>query len=139
MKPSLLYKISSILLAFFGITHTFGLFLPQSDTGAQAVVESMRRVHFEKMGFTRSYWEFYLGFGILATIFLLFSAILAWQLGNLVKEEPKTARTIAWPFAVTQVAVALLCWTNFFYAPAITATLIAVCLLYAALVSVSDR
>jgi hypothetical protein len=92
-------------------------------------------VHFDIMGFNRSFWDFYIGFGLLATVFLLFSALLAWQLGSLVKEYPKAVRDIAWPFAITQIAVAVLSWTNFFYPPAITSTVIAVCLLFAAWLS----
>ncbi len=132
MKPTLLFRIASGLLVFFGITHTFGLFAEKKDPAARAVVESMRTVRFETMGFSRTYWEFYVGFGLLATVFLLFSAALSWQLGDIAKNRPRYARGQAWPLAAAQVAVAVLGWTNFFYAPAITATLVAGCLLFAA-------
>jgi hypothetical protein len=39
---------------------------------------------------------------------------------------------------ITQVAVTVLCWTNFFYPPAITSTLITSCLLAAVLVRERD-
>jgi hypothetical protein len=132
MKSSVLFKISSVLLAFFGITHTFGLFRARTEAGASAVVESMRTVHFDIMGFNRCFWDFYIGFGLLATVFLLFSAVLAWQLGCFVKEYPKVVRNIAWPFVVAQIGVAALSWNNFFLPPAITSTVIVVCLFAAA-------
>lgn len=131
MNSTLLYKISSGLFIFFGVTHTFGLFRPRTETSMIAVIESMQNVRFDIMGFNRSIWEFYIGFGLLLTVFLIFSAILSWQLGNLVKENDKIARLIGLPFAISHVIVAILCWTNFFYPPAITATAISICLVFA--------
>jgi hypothetical protein len=133
MKPSLLYKISSGLLALFGLTHTYGMFHPVSKGAAADMVTSvMRTVHFDVTGFRRSIWDFYFGFGLLVTVYLLFSAVLAWLLSGLVKESLMPVRLLAWAFAVCQAAVAVLCWTNFFLAPAVVSTLIAGCLLIAA-------
>ncbi len=132
MKTSLLYKTASGLLVFFGLTHTVGLFRPR--TGAmEAVLTSMRTVRFEIMGFNRTYGELYLGFGLLLTVYLLFSAVLAWRMGDLIEASPGQSRTFAWPFAVCQTAVAVLCWTNFFLTPAIVSTVIAVLLILAAM------
>ncbi len=134
MKASLLYKVSSCLLFFFGLTHTFGMFRQSSKgLGVDIVISGMRTVRFDVMGASRSLWDFYFGFGLLVTVFLLFSAVFSWQLGSMVKETPQTVRKLAWPFAVAQAAVAVLCWTNFFAAPAIVSTLTAVCLVLAAL------
>lgn len=129
MKASLFYRIAAGLLAFFGITHTIGLFKPRTEEGAQAVVDAMRSVSMNIMGFTRSFWDFYIGFGLASTVFLLFSAVLAWQLGSLSTDQPKLARTLTWPFLAAQIAMAALCWIYFFYPPAITATLVSLCLL----------
>ena len=131
MKPTLLFKIASGLLAFFGVAHTLGMF--SEDEGAvKAVVKAMQTVHFDVMGSSRSLFDFYMGFGLLLTVFLLFSAVLSWQLGNLIKENSKIARSLAWPFAVCQIGVAILGWTNFFLAPQLVSTLAAACLVMAA-------
>jgi hypothetical protein len=135
MKPSVLFKIASVLLYFFGLTHTFGLFRPRTGEGVSTVLAFMRTVHFDVMGSSRSFWDFYAGFGLLLTVFLWFSAVLAWQLGGLVREHPRLARTLAWPFALSQVAVAVLGWTNFFLAPIIVSTAVACCLVLAAWLS----
>jgi hypothetical protein len=42
-------------------------------------------VHFSFGGGTFSYGGFYVGFGLFVTAYLLFSALLAWQLGGLEK------------------------------------------------------
>jgi len=124
MKPSLLYKISSGLLILFSLSHTYGMYNPVSKgTAVDMVTATMRTVHFDIL---------YLGFGLLFTVFLIYSAALAWQLGLLVKKTPDSAQTLAWPFAISNAAVAVLCWTNFFLAPAIISSLIAICLVLAA-------
>lgn len=131
MKPTILFKIASGLLAFFGMAHTFGMF--NEDEGeVKAVVSMMRSVHFDAMGTSRTVFDFYFGFGLLLTVFLLFSSVLSWQLGNLSKEQPAVARRIAWPLAATVLLVAVLCWMYFFIAPQVIASLAAVCLLAAA-------
>jgi hypothetical protein len=96
------------------------------------VLASMRTIHFDIMGFSRTFWDFYVGFGLLLTVFLWFSAILAWQLSGMVKEYPKLVRTLAWPFAISHVAVAVLGWTNFFLAPIVVSSAAACCLVLAA-------
>src|SRR5688500_7043460 len=129
MNPTLLYRVASGLLVFFGVTHTIGL-LSDSDNGVAlgAVVGAMKSVRFETMGTERVLWDFYLGFGLLLTVYLLGSAVWSWTLGSVVRQSPGAVRALAWPFALCHVAVAVLCWTNFFIAPALTATLIAGCL-----------
>ena len=126
MRATLAYKIASGLLVFFAVAHTFGM-LERGTKGpdVDAVVASMHSVHFNIMGAQRSLWDFYFGFGMLLTVFLLFSAVLAWQLGGLARESAAAARRLAGPFAACQVVVAVFGWTHFFLAPAITSTLIA--------------
>ncbi len=131
MKPSLLYKVSAVLLVLFAGTHTYGMYHPPSSRAAvDAVTFAMRNVHFDVMGFNRSMWDFYFGFGMLLTVFLLFSAVLSWHLGAPTKE--RAAGLLAWSFAACHCAVGVLCWMYFFLAPAIASTVIAVCLVAAA-------
>ncbi len=131
MKPAVLYKGSSMLLVLFAGTHTYGMYYPPSRRATvDTVTFAMRNVHFDAMGFNRTIWDFYFGFGMLLTVFLLFSAFLSWQLGS--QTQNSYGRPLAWAFAVCHGAVAALCWTYFFLAPAIVSTVIAVCLIAAA-------
>ncbi len=131
MKPSLLYKISSALLVLFAAAHTYGLNQQPSNRAAvETITFAMRNVHFEIMGATRSLWDFYFGFGMLLTVFLLFSALLSWQLGSIVRNA--SLPLVAWGFAACYAAVAILCWIYFFLAPGIVSTVIALCLVAAA-------
>jgi hypothetical protein len=72
MKVSSLYKIASCLLVLFSVGHTVGFRKTDPQWGVDALVESMRTIHFNAQGFSRTYWDFYVGFGLFVSIFLLF-------------------------------------------------------------------
>jgi hypothetical protein len=135
MNSSLLYKIASCLLVLFAIGHTLGFSRADSRWGVDSLVSSMRTVHFDVRGFSRSYWDFYVGFGLFVTVFLLFAAVLAWQLGGMAKETLMLMPTVTWGLAICFVAVTALTWRYFFLVPGIFSSLIALCLLLAAWLS----
>ncbi len=67
-----------MLLVLFAGTHTYGMYYPPNRrTTVDAVTFAMQNVHFEVMGLNRTIWDFYFGFGMLLTVFLLFSAFLS--------------------------------------------------------------
>ncbi len=65
----------------------------------------MRTLRFEVMGFSRTIYDFYLGLGMLVTLYLAYSAVLAWQLARFAQSSRPAARVLAWPFAVGQVGL----------------------------------
>ena len=83
MKARILYRISAVLLLLYAAGHTFGFRQNNPEWGADAVLASMRSVHFDAQGFTRTYWDFFSAFGLFFTVFLLFAAVLAWLLAGL--------------------------------------------------------
>ena len=135
MKASLLYRIAAILLLLFAVGHTLGFRKIDPKWGVDSLVASMRTIHFDAQGFSRSYWDFYTGFGLFVTIFFLFAAFLAWQLGGLPKESLAQMRGITWAFALCFVAVTVLSWTYFFVAPVVFSSVVTICLVAAAWLS----
>jgi hypothetical protein len=128
MNPLLLYRVAAGLLAFFAIGHTVGLLPPRHlMPEAKAVRDSMFGVHFQVMGADSTWGGFYLGFGLFVTVYLLFAAIFAWQIGNLSQSRPQEIQVLAWTFFVSQVATAVLSWKYFFLAPTIFSILISIC------------
>ncbi|HEY2120542.1 MAG TPA: hypothetical protein VGH37_15235, partial [Candidatus Acidoferrum sp.] len=77
MKPSLFYKIASVLLTLFAVGHTLGF--RQIDPGwkVDSLVASMQTIHFEVQGFSRTYWDFYVGFGLFVSVLLFLAAVIA--------------------------------------------------------------
>ncbi|MGH9714018.1 MAG: LIC_13387 family protein [Candidatus Acidiferrales bacterium] len=89
MKPSLFYRIAAVLLLLFSVAHTLGFRQTDPSWGVDSLVGSMRSIHFDMQGFSRTYYDFFLGAGYSVGLFFLFSAVLAWQLGALSRETLK--------------------------------------------------
>jgi hypothetical protein len=130
-----LYRIASILLLLFAVGHTLGFRKIDPKWGVDSLVASMRAIHFDAQGFSRSYWDFYTGFGFFVSAFLLFAAFLAWQLGGLPARSLAGMRGVAWAFALCFVAVTVLSWRYLFVAPFIFSVVITICLIAAAWLS----
>ena len=132
MKPALLYRIASGLLVLFAIGHTVGFRQVDPSWGAEAVVGALKSVRFDVQGFTRTYWDFYTGFGLFVTVFLVFAAVLAWQLGSLPQNVLRAMPVVTWTLAVSFVGVTFLSWRYFFVVPLAFSAGIALCLILAA-------
>jgi hypothetical protein len=132
MSVSLLYRVSSGLLVLFALGHTIGFRRVDSRWNADGVVSSMRSVSFDVQGVSRSYWDFFSGFGFFVSVFLIFAAILAWQLGSMSPERRAAIPLVRWSFALCFVLIAVLSWRYFFMVPGVFSTLIALGLLGAA-------
>src|SRR5580700_2907709 len=135
MKASLLYRIASVLLLLFAIGHTLGFRQTNPEWGVGSLIDSMRSIHFDAQGFSRTYWDFFSAFGLFFSVFLLFAAVLAWLLGGLPAETLARVRSIAWALAGCFVAVTALSWRYAFTTPIVFSTLITVCLTAAAWLS----
>ena len=84
MRGRLAFRLAALLLVLFAAGHTFGFlsFTPPSPEGL-AVRDAMNNVRMQVGGDTFTYGGFYRGLGLSITAYLLFCAIVAWQLGSL--------------------------------------------------------
>jgi hypothetical protein len=131
MRASLLYRIAAVLLLLFATGHTLGFRKIDAKWGIDSVVSSMKTVSFEVNGFPRTYWSFYVGFGLFVTVQLLFAAAACWQLGL----EPPVLRSmpgLCWSLVLSFLVVSYLSWRYFFLGPLIFSLLITVLLALAA-------
>jgi hypothetical protein len=133
MTTRVLYRIAAVLILLFDLGHTAGF--PWSDPKWGVNLDAMRSSHFNVLGFSRTYWDFYVGFGLFVTVFLLLAAILAWQLGSLSAKDPTLMRWTAWALAGCFAAVTVLSWMYFFIIPIAFGVAITVCLVVAAVLS----
>ena len=133
MKAPILYRISSVLLLLFAAGHTSGF--PWSDSKWGVDLGSMQSTHFYIMGFSRTYWDFYVGFGLFVSVFLILAAVLAWQLGGLPPESLPLMRGTGWAFALCFVAITVLSWKYFFIVPIVFSMVTTLCLTAAAWLS----
>jgi len=129
MSARLLFRIASVLLVLFAAGHTFGFlaFKPPTPDGL-ALRDAMNNIHFQVGQSDLSYGAFYKGFGLSITVYLLFSAFIAWFLGGLANTQPALIGPLGWVFFAVQIAILVLSWTYFSAAPAVLAGLVAACL-----------
>ena len=135
MKVSLFYRIAAILLLLFAVAHTLGFRQSDPQWGVDALLGSMRSIHFDVQGFNRTYWDLFVAAGFSVGVFYLFAAILAWQLGRLPAATLAVLRGIAWAFALCFAAITVVSWRYLFILPIACSILITFCLTAAAWLS----
>ena len=124
MSTSLRVASGATVLLFAG--HSAGGLGSWSPLGTTTVLEAMKSFHFQVNGFGRSYWHFYIGFGLVISVYLLGQAVLPVATrvvgeGDLVKTRPFIA-----VFFAMAVLTTILDWMFFFVPPLVLSTVIAV-------------
>lgn len=132
MSASLLYRIAAVLLVLFAVGHQLGFRKVDPKWGVDAYVEGLKTTRFLVQGWSRTYWGFYAGFGTFVTVLLVFSAILAWQLGALPVLTLQAMPLLLWSFAACYVVITVLTWRSFFKAPVLFCIPISLALVIAA-------
>jgi hypothetical protein len=89
-----------------------------------AVVEAMKSQHFEVVGATRTFWDFYYGFGVAITGYLLVQAVVLWQLAALAKSQAVSLRPIIASLGLGFLVNAVILWKFFFAIPLVLAVAI---------------
>jgi hypothetical protein len=135
MKASVFYRIAAVLLLLFAVAHTLGFRQSDPIWGVDALLSSMRSIHFDVQGFNRTYWDLFVAAGFSVGVFYLFAAILAWQLGGLPVATLALMRGTAWAFALSFAAITVVSWRYLFIIPVAFSIAITVCLTAAAWIS----
>jgi hypothetical protein len=136
VKSRILYRISAVLILLFDLGHSAAF--PWSDPAWGVDTAAMRSSRFHVPGFSRTYWDFYVGFGLYVSVLLLLAAVLAWQLGGLPVDTRPRMRGMGWALAVCFAAITVLSWRYFFAIPIVFGALITVTLVVAAWLSARD-
>jgi hypothetical protein len=127
MRPTLLLRIGSAIALLFALGHNLGGLDSWSPPGETEVLGSMKTFRFEAMGVSRTYWDFYMGFGLFIGVYLLLQAALLWQLASLAVAAPARARPMMGSLFVASLAGAALAFRFIFPAPAVFSIAIAAC------------
>lgn len=130
MNAGVLLRSASIFAFVQWVAHT-ALFLsaaPKHGAEETAVIATMQSHHFDFAGFSRSYWDFYYGYGLMAAFVVLVEAVLFWQLAGAASTARPLVRSIAVLFLAYNVGHALLAGRYFFITPIVPDVLIIACL-----------
>lgn len=117
MNATTCYRIAAVLFVLFTLGHTVGFlrFTPPTPEGV-AVRDAMNSVQFAGHA---SYGGFYRGFGLYVSLYLAFSALVAWHLGDLARTAPGAVGPLGWALAVVQAFGFVLSWVYFSAPPAV--------------------
>jgi hypothetical protein len=135
MSASVFYRIAAVLLLLFALGHTLGFRQSDPTWGVDAVLGSMRSLHFEVQGFNRTYWDLFVAAGFCVGVFSLFAAVLAWQLAGLPAATLALMRGTAWAFALCFAAITVVSCRYLFIVPIAFSIVITLCLSAAAWLS----
>lgn len=138
-KPAVFLRIAAVVTLIHAVLHTIGGVFGNIGPGpATVAVEAMKVNQFLLVGHMRSFWDFYRGMGLAATISLTSEAVLFWQLGSLAKTDAPRLRPILVTFLVAYSVLAVNSYTYFFVGPVIAEIVIAACLGLAILTAKSE-
>jgi hypothetical protein len=132
MKPAIYLRAAAVLTFVHGVLHTIGGVFGSVPSGPQqTAVAAMKSNVFQTMGVTRTYWDFFLGYGLFVSVNFFVQSVLFWQLGGVTKKNALEIRPVIALFAIGYLGLAFLSWRYFFSAPMAAELLIAGCLITA--------
>lgn len=110
MTTTLWLRISSVIAALFAAGHTLGGLKYWSPIADNPVLQSMRSFRFDTMGVSRTYLDFYMGFGYSLTVAQVMEAILLWQLSSLARTDAPRARPMVGVIALATLVGTIIAW-----------------------------
>jgi hypothetical protein len=128
MTTTLWLRISSVVSLLFAAGHALGGRASWSPLGETDVLRAMREFRFDVMGSSRTYLDFYLGFGHLLTVSMLLQAVLLWQLASLARADAVRYRPLIASFLLASVVGTVLAWMYVFALPIGFSAVITACL-----------
>jgi hypothetical protein len=110
-----LYRITALLLAIGFLGHTLGGMIgtarrgPGAGADADAVLASMRSVHFRWRNADCTWYAFWMGNGLSASALLLLGVAVLWFLGGAAPGERYALLPLAWAAFASLTLLAIVC------------------------------
>ncbi|HZJ56242.1 MAG TPA: hypothetical protein VFD38_19025, partial [Myxococcaceae bacterium] len=129
MRAPLLLRIAAVLSFLYFLGHSAGMPWTPSEGGeTAAVVGGMKSFRFDVAGSVRSYWDFYQGFGLTVSVFMLLESSVLWLLAGLARQEPARVRPFVVAFLIANLAQLALVVRFFFLPPRVLSVANTLCL-----------
>jgi hypothetical protein len=119
MTTTVLLRIAAVISLLFAAGHTLGGIKRWSPMGENEVLNAMSTVRFETMGVSRTYLDFFMGFGWSLSVALLLQSALLWQMASLARTEATELRPMIAMFALAALASGVIAWRFIFPVPAL--------------------
>ena len=109
--------------------HTLGGRSSWSPPGVNDTLRDMQSYHMDVFGVSRTYYDFFMGFGHSISIYMLLQAVVLWLLASLAKRDLKSVRPFIAAFLLASFALVLVSWIFIFPIPAACFAMVTVCLM----------
>jgi len=119
MSSTLWLRISSIVALLLAAGHTLGGRKQWSPMGDNAVLQAMKDTRFDTMGVSRTYLDFYVGFGYSLSVAQTLLAVLLWQLASMARTNARGVRPMILVIGLACLGNALIAWNFIFPLPAL--------------------
>ena len=123
MKAHYSLRFAAFCYAFLTLGHSAGMAAPSSGPEEDRVVAAMKSWTFDAMGTPRTVFDFFRGEGFYLSVFALLMTVLCWQVGNLGRRDPASARSLILSLLGASLASTALCYQWFFAAPLVSSLL----------------
>ena len=110
MTTVILLRTASVVSLLFTAGHSLGGLRQWSPMGENEVLKAMTAVRFETMGVSRSYLDFFMGFGWSISVAMLMQTALLWQMASLARVDVAKVRPMIVVFALATLATGLISW-----------------------------
>ena len=90
-----------------------------SPMGENDVLRAMRTVRFETLGVSRSYLDFFMGFGWSLSVLMLMQSVLLWQMASIAKTNAPLVRPMIAVIALAVLTGGIIAWRFIFLVPAL--------------------
>ena len=138
MATTIWLRISSVITLLLAAGHTLGGLKYWSPMGENPVLKAMRDTRFDTMGASRSYFDFYMGFGYSLSVAELMLGVLLWQLASLARADAAGVRPMIAVIALATLVSAIIAWRFIFPMPALFLLALFACLTVACVVARPD-
>ena len=121
MTTTLFLRIASGISLLFTLGHTAGGLQKWSPIGDNEALRAMTSFRFDTMGVTRTYFDFYMGFGWSLSVAMLMQTVLLWQMASIARTDTARVRPMIAVIALAAAASGVIAWWFIFPLPALFA------------------
>lgn len=119
-----LLRAAAVIYSLFAIGHTLGAMVNDTHRGPRqaALFTAMRSYRFDVQGATRTYWDFYRGFGFMVSVLLAMTAALCWVSADVGRADPRAAGRVTLVLVLAMSFTTWFSFVDFFAGPAVFST-----------------
>ncbi|WP_372786723.1 hypothetical protein [Phenylobacterium sp.] len=116
-------RFAAVVSLLLALAHTVGF--TKTKAGAQLTIRrAMEAAPFDLAGSTRTYWDLYVGFGLIISALMLAQAAVLWWLAGQESRHPGESRGLVAVLFLANLAVLGLDWRYLFGAPLVSTAVI---------------